>query len=101
MGKRTSNLAGVSRFLHESLTESATNPNNEKSSSISENPIAVANNAAASRQDNAEDRPKKRRKKGPPPLPGRSRYDATGLVPHYRNALQVPDHLQKCMYPGI
>lgn len=24
------------------------------------------------------------------------RYDATGLVPHYTNAKQVPGHLQKC-----
>jgi trimethylguanosine synthase len=26
-------------------------------------------------------------------------YDATGLVPHYSNAAEVPEHLQKCMFP--
>lgn len=26
-------------------------------------------------------------------------YDATGLVPHYSNAADVPEHLQKCMFP--
>ena len=25
-------------------------------------------------------------------------YDATGLVPHYSNAADVPEHLQKCMF---
>jgi trimethylguanosine synthase len=26
------------------------------------------------------------------------KYDATGLVPHYTNASEVPDHLKKCTY---
>lgn len=29
--------------------------------------------------------------------PGNEAYDATGLVPFYTDAAQVPAHLQKCM----
>jgi trimethylguanosine synthase len=29
--------------------------------------------------------------------PGNEAYDATGLVPFYTDATQVPTHLQKCM----
>jgi len=29
--------------------------------------------------------------------PGNEAYDATGLVPFYTDAAQVPTHLQKCM----
>ena len=30
--------------------------------------------------------------------PGNETYDATGLVPFYTDASQVPTHLQKCAY---
>jgi trimethylguanosine synthase len=30
--------------------------------------------------------------------PGNEAYDATGLVPFYTEATQVPAHLQKCRY---
>ena len=30
--------------------------------------------------------------------PGNEAYDATGLVPFYTDASQVPTHLQKCVY---
>ncbi|KAJ7065211.1 Tgs1 protein [Mycena amicta] len=37
--------------------------------------------------------PPKKRKTSPEPQP--SKYDASGLVPHYKDASEVPEHLQK------
>jgi hypothetical protein len=49
-------------------------------------------------QDSDEEtaRPPKRRKLNALLSKELEGYDATGLVPHYTNAKQVPAHLQKC-----
>ena len=46
--------------------------------------------------DGETTRPLKKRKLNALLLNELERYDATGLVPHYTNAKQVPEHLQKC-----
>jgi len=49
-------------------------------------------------QDSDEEtaRPLKKRKLNALLSKELERYDATGLVPHYTNAKQVPEQLQKC-----
>lgn len=46
--------------------------------------------------DEETGRPPKKRKLNALLSKELEKYDATGLVPHYTNAKQVPEHLQKC-----
>ena len=46
--------------------------------------------------DEETGRPPKKRKLNALLSKELEKYDATGLVPHYTNAKQVPGHLQKC-----
>jgi hypothetical protein len=92
MGKklRQSNLSGLSHFLGALADESA--PNSSTG--------AVAGPSTPSPAKSKPVDPEQ-----PPPLkkhkagllgPGNEAYDATGLVPFYTDAAQVPAHLQKC-----
>jgi trimethylguanosine synthase len=84
MGKHRGALSGVSRFLQQAFKgedipepESDTRP--AKKRKTSENGVAAVKPA--------------------PSLPDSQwieKYDATGLVPHYKHASEVPAHLQKC-----
>ena len=110
MGKRNANLSGLARFV----TEAFGSPGQ---STRSTTPPAHVDYKDASRGAHTEDveprttpsasevmndtggdtaRPKKRRKVSNFLGSGKGRYDATGLVPFYQKASEVPVHLQKC-----
>lgn len=95
MGKRTSNLTGLSRYVLDALKESSadTKPTSEDQSIAHE--IAVVATRLPSRRKKSDERSAKRRKTEVTKSV-RSKYDAAGLVPYYRTADQVPSHLQKC-----
>jgi len=92
MGKRTG-LTGLSRFLNAFEDHPAQNlpklPKNN-SSELAQEPLPD------------EPRPRKKRKTTSAPQktgllgPGYEKYDATGLVPYYKHAREVPTHLKKC-----
>ncbi|KDR80976.1 hypothetical protein GALMADRAFT_264915 [Galerina marginata CBS 339.88] len=95
--KRKGGLSGVSRFVLESMK--STSANSEAANTSPKEPMI---HEKAAEPDG--DRPAKRRKRNDGSAaveePGFevkwiSKYDATGLVPHYTNASQVPEHLQK------
>jgi hypothetical protein len=96
MGKRGSNLTGLSRYVLDALKQSQANT---KDTSENETAIRAVHEDSKPKQYNNEQRPTKRRRTELP-VTKRSKYDATGLVPRYKNALQVPDHLQKCALPS-
>lgn len=84
MGKKTSNLTGLSRYVLEALKTSQ-----EESVEVSD----------SKRHDaNGETGPPAKRRKAETIISRPEKYDATGLVPHYRDAYQVPEHLQKCRF---
>lgn len=111
MGRKHSNISGLSRFVQEAFNSEATlsapaasleSPVVETSVTImhatSGNYVAGTTRRASELPDGttqSEIRPSKKRKVG---LlgPGQEKYDATGLVPFYTQASQVPTHLQKC-----
>ena len=101
MGKRRNNISGLARFVLET--------------SVASPQPALSLSAEATKDDNAsvslelpdrhggadalDTRPKKRAKLQTGLLgPGLEKYDATGLVPFYTEASQIPSHLQKCAY---
>lgn len=85
MGKRSSGLAGLARFVQELKSD----PDAPKSLKTN---------------DSAQEPPTKKRKttsnSGAAVVewkdPWVKKYEATGLVPHYTHASEVPEHLQKC-----
>jgi trimethylguanosine synthase len=108
MGKRKGGgLTGVSRFVLESFK------NDPASQPILPEPVVQdsqhpGDGAPHEYEQHVENRPSKRRKTKPSNTVPDSqtqnketgqwieKYDATGLVPHYTETSQVPDHLQKC-----
>jgi trimethylguanosine synthase len=95
MGKQTRNLAGLSRFVVDALRESSGHTVQDHSAIAENTAVAATSSHPASKRQNGDKRPAKRRKTETTQSK-RSRYDATGLVPHYRTASEVPDHLKKC-----
>jgi trimethylguanosine synthase len=113
MGKRKGGgLTGLSRFVLESFkndhpTPQATPP--ERVAQDSQHPPTTP----PPPEQNTENRPSKRRKTNDTAIVQENdqqeqheevrqwiqKYDATGLVPHYTDASQVPDRLQKCVSP--
>jgi hypothetical protein len=102
MGKRKGGgLSGLSRFVLESFK-------NDQNPQPSLPEPVVQNSQDPVSEQNIEHRPTKRRKtreSNTDPDPSTQieeagqwveKYDATGLVPHYTKASQVPDHLKKC-----
>ncbi|KAF9231298.1 RNA cap guanine-N2 methyltransferase-domain-containing protein [Melanogaster broomeanus] len=87
MGKRTRNLGGLSHFAkHAFQDNAAADPSHNPS------PISSEQLQQVTKQKNRD--AGKSREVG---LLGAesSAFDATGLVPHYKNASEVPEHLQK------
>ena len=104
MGKRKGGgLTGLSRFVLESFKDDLTSPPIPPEPAVQD-----SQHPAASTELSVENRPlKRRRTKGSNSISDPQtqsdeagqwieKYDATGLVPHYTEASQVPDHLQKC-----
>jgi hypothetical protein len=106
MGKRTGGLTGVSRFAREVFGSPPPALKND-STKIVESPPILEEETPSAKQgrlppDRISNRPTKRRKIRREKVPDSfdaGKYDATGLVPHYRTASQVPDHLKKCVCP--
>ncbi|KAH9940769.1 S-adenosyl-L-methionine-dependent methyltransferase [Epithele typhae] len=96
MGKRKSNIGGLARFVLE-----ANNNTPEPFATSSSISVTPAQGAADSKNEEniletPEPRPKKKQKLRTGLLgSGLERIDATGLVPFYTEASQVPEHLQK------
>lgn len=88
MGKKTANLTGLSRYVLDALKESQEN----SGSTALDSQVVTVPDLKLKRHDVP---PTKRRKTGNS-IAGPGKYDATGLVPHYKNAHQVPEYLQKC-----
>jgi trimethylguanosine synthase len=95
MGKRTRNLTGLSRFVVDALRESSGDTVQDHPVIAEHTAVATTSGHPASKRQNGDKRPAKRRKTETTQSK-RSKYDATGLVPYYRTASEVPDHLQKC-----
>ena len=105
MGKRRQNLSGLSAFAKELLKEQVS----LQPVAASESPHAVETPRPinslgpklarrATDQPDTEGRDRKKRKVG---LlgPNNEKFDATGLVPYYTDASEVPEHLSKCTFP--
>lgn len=99
-GKKKGGLSGVSRFVFESMSSTPANSDATKATS-SESPKAA--------QSRTLNEPPMKKRKGndgtsvahlsdhEEQLAGWvEKYSAVGLVPHYTQAEQVPEHLQKC-----
>ena len=95
MGKKTSNLTGLSRYVLDALKASQDDPG-DISGDLQAATVPDPNLKHQDAYD-AKAPPPKRRKTGSA-IAGSGKYDATGLVPHYRDAYQVPEHLQKCEF---
>jgi trimethylguanosine synthase len=103
MGKRTSaGLTGLARIAQEVFKPSSSTPDatQEYEGQLVVEAASSSTTTAAAAQ---ETRLTKRRKTNRGTVNDASRvagwegkYDSTGLVPHYRRAHEVPDHLQKC-----
>lgn len=101
--KRKGGLSGVSRFVFESMKS-------DSASSDAPNTSSKATPALERRDlDHGDgDMPSKRRKgndglvlvEEKQPLKDRwvKKYEAGGLVPHYTDISQVPEHLHKCIF---
>lgn len=108
MGKRKAGgFTGLSRFLLESFKNDPTSQPIPPEPVVQDSQHPGAGILHGSEQ-NEENRPSKRCKTrdlssttDPQMQDGEAgqwikKYEATGLVPHYTEASQVPDHLQKC-----
>ena len=118
--KRQGGLAGVARFVFESMKSDTTNSNPQNASSnLTQEftPVQINPGDQTTEEDRREgtsnmNRPTKKRKtnKGSSVAVTTEiaeetsvkgwiqKHDASGLVPHYADASQVPKHLQKCEY---
>lgn len=88
---RQTNVSGLSRFLR-AFDEPGSSPT---ASATSAGPSKPRVKRESNPIDSEIQQPAVKRKTG---LlgPGNEAYDATGLVPFYTDAAQVPAHLQKC-----
>ena len=117
MGKKRQNLAGLSFFvqlLNQPKDGDQKSPEPVQAAESQGTDIHVVTESdaisgtgitrKAARQvdpgEEVEPRASKKRKVG---LlgPGKEKYDATGLVPYYTEASQVPEHLRKCTHLPI
>ncbi|KAF8264507.1 RNA cap guanine-N2 methyltransferase-domain-containing protein [Lactarius quietus] len=99
MGKklRQTNVSGLSRFLDAFVEGSVSNTTTLANTGTP--PLAVAGPStpfpAKSKPVDSEQQPPLKKRKTGLLGPGNEAYDATGLVPFYTDAAQVPSHLQK------
>ena len=95
MGKklRQTNVSGLTRFLQAF---------DEPSLSQTANAVSIAGPSTVRLKHesdvDSESLPATGKRKTGFLGPGNEAYDATGLVPFYTDASQVPAHLQKCAY---
>lgn len=109
MGKRHGGLAGLSRFVLEAFKNTST----EESSPSFSNDLKTLDDSSGVKSlelaQGVDDRPAKKRKTNEGSAVGINareslgaqwidKYEATGLVPHYKHASEVPEHLQKCTH---
>jgi len=105
MGKRKGGgLTGLSRFVLESFKNDPASQPLPPESTVQDLQYPTVETLHASKQDPGNHPPKRRKTKSSNAEPEFERtegwikkYDATGLVPHYTNISQVPDHLRKCV----
>ncbi|KAI1790228.1 S-adenosyl-L-methionine-dependent methyltransferase [Ganoderma leucocontextum] len=99
MGKRKSNISGLARFVFETSAVASPQSSPSTPTEAMDNDKTYESREGADRRGSADaldTRPKKRTKLQAGLLrPGLEKYDATGLVPFYTEASQVPPHLQK------
>ncbi|KAH9851890.1 S-adenosyl-L-methionine-dependent methyltransferase [Lenzites betulinus] len=102
MGKRKNNISGLSRFLAEATKQAESSQSDTVSGSPShpelEAPLQSTPVEAEQRDEPtpSDSRPTKKAKLCTGLLgEGLEKYDATGLVPFYTDASQVPEQLQK------
>ncbi|KAF9563569.1 S-adenosyl-L-methionine-dependent methyltransferase [Agrocybe pediades] len=117
--KRKGGLSGIARFVFDSMNSDVAKPDVQDPSSSNidkSNPNLTVPEVQMKNTDGGHEdrpaqkeleqeasgtpRPSKRRKKndaGPSTVVDRwvEKYDASGLVPHYTHASQVPEHMQK------
>ncbi|KAF8448735.1 RNA cap guanine-N2 methyltransferase-domain-containing protein [Boletus edulis BED1] len=82
MGKRTKNLSGLSRFAKQAFQQSPAPDSSSK---------AIAESSANRHGETATEKSLRHESLGS----SWHAYDATRLVPHYKTASEVPEHLQK------
>ena len=88
---RQTNVSGLSRFLQAFDEPSAS------TSAILTGPSKPSLKRESDSIDHSEIQQAAVKRKTGLLGPGNEAYDATGLVPFYTDAAQVPAHLQKCM----
>ncbi|KAI9571991.1 Tgs1 protein [Boletus coccyginus] len=88
MGKRTKNLSGLSRFAKQAFQQSPAPDPSSKVAESSSRPEYHAVTVTAKSPEVESSRSSSRW----------HAYDATGLVPHYKTASEVPEHLQKYFF---
>lgn len=102
MVKRRANLAGLSRFVQEAFGEQTATATTTTVTQVQSGQVVTSDGSQPNEEPedttSLPTRPSKKRKVG---LLGRGheKYDATGLVPFYTHASEVPEHLQKCNVP--
>ena len=89
--KRKSGMTGLARFVLDSFN----NSNGATSNSIE--PASEPEPEPAHKLQKVDEEKRVVSSK----TYGKRRYDASGLVPHYENAEEVPEHLQKCTSPTL
>jgi hypothetical protein len=112
MGKRPKGLTGISHLalqVFEKTNPASSNPNESNDQPSGDGatncptPMITEKHKAAPVTNIDSKQPRKRRKLNSHASQSsrttrlEERDDATGLVPHYRNAHEVPSHLQKCV----
>src|ERR1700730_323898 len=102
MGRRPqSNISGVARFLDKiSPFEQASNNSDEQTPERPAKRQRQNNGRQSSSLDPSTAPHSSVSDQGPSEVRN-SRYDATGLVPHYTSADQVPADLQKCWFDHL
>ena len=96
MGRKRHNLAGLSHFVSDAFGQ----PPEIAKQNIADTSLALSTRKVSERDGDdlvadAEATATKKRKVGLLGA-GNERYDATGLVPFYTDASEVPEHLRKC-----
>ncbi len=100
MGKklRQTNVSGLSRFLPAFVDGTVSNSSTSVSAVAGLSMPCPAKSKPEPDVVNPYQQPPLERRKTGLLGPGNEAYDATGLVPFYTDAAQVPTHLQKCTY---
>lgn len=109
MGKRHSAFSGLSRFALEAFGGSQgehvlpTKTTGEQT--IASTSAEKTNARSASKLESQptffRGEPVHKKRKTGLLGPGYEKYDATGLVPYYTDASEVPEHLKKCTWQSL